>query len=87
MARPTKRTSQIIEPQYLLKINCLYAFLCQSKQHAHTHLNFKQINPIAYSASCTDIYLIIYIAWRSISISEKGAGRLSICQTLIDIFL
>lgn len=54
-------------------------------QHAHAHLNFKQINPTATTAYHTDLYLIIYIAWRSTSVFEKGVGRLSICQTLTDL--
>lgn len=31
-------------------------------QHAHTHLNFKQINPIAIPAFYTDLSVIMHIA-------------------------
>lgn len=31
-------------------------------QHAHTHPNFKQINPIATTAYYSDLFLIIYMA-------------------------
>ena len=54
-------------------------------QHAHTRLDFKQINPIATTAYYADLDLIFCIAGRSTAAFEQGVGRFRICQTLIDL--